>query len=155
MRIIKALLPSSYPAVLCRLFNLCLSTGSSPSVWNSTEIHIVTKDVNRTRDVDNVRPITLICMHRKLFERLLLVHSFDSTSWARLHPTQASFRSDYSTLTNAAIVHHLLSTATVRYAVFIDLEKAFDMVDHTRLSSLLALQRCPNYVYRLIRSLTF
>jgi hypothetical protein len=46
MRVIKALLPSSYPAVLYRLFNLYLSTGSSPLVWNLTEIHIVTKDVN-------------------------------------------------------------------------------------------------------------
>jgi hypothetical protein len=116
---------------------------------------MVTKDVNRARDADNVRPITLICMHRKLFERLLLVHSFDSTGWARLHPTQAGFRGDYSTLTNAAVVHHLLSTATVRYAVLIDLEKAFDMVDHTRLSNLLASRRCPDNVYRLIRSLTF
>jgi hypothetical protein len=155
MRVIKALLPSSYPAVLRRLFNLCLSTGSSPSAWNSTEIHMVTKDVNRTRDADNVRPITLICMHRKLFERLLLVHSFDKTGWAKLHPTQAGFRGDYSTLTNAAVVHHLLSTATVRYAAFIDLEKAFDMVDHTRLSDLLASRRCPDHVHRLIRGLTF
>jgi hypothetical protein len=87
MRVIKALLPSSYPAVLCRLFNLCLSTGDSPPAWNSTEIHMVTKDVGRTRDADNVRPITLICMYRKLFERLLLVHSFDKTGWAKLHPT--------------------------------------------------------------------
>ncbi|GAB7336923.1 hypothetical protein MBLNU13_g01490t1 [Cladosporium sp. NU13] len=155
MRIIRALLPSSYPAVLCRLFNLCLSTGSSPPAWNSTEIHMVTKDVNRTRDADNVRPITLICMHRKLFERLLLVHYFDRTGWAKLHPTQAGFRGDYSTLTNAAVVHHLLSTATVRHAAFIDLEKAFDMVDHTRLSDLLALRRCPDLVHRLVRSLTF
>lgn len=116
---------------------------------------MVTKDVNRTRDADNVRPITLICMHRILFERLLLVHSFEGTGWAKLHPTQAGFRGDYSTLTNAAVVHHLLSTATVRYAAFIDLEKAFDMVDHTRLSNLLASRRCPNNVHRLIRSLTF
>jgi hypothetical protein len=79
IRVIKALLPSSYLAVLCRLFNLCLSIGDIPLAWNSTEIHMVTKDVGRTRDADNVRPITLICMYRKLFERLLLVHSFDKT----------------------------------------------------------------------------
>jgi hypothetical protein len=90
IRIIWALLPSSYPAVLCRLFNLCLSTESSLSAWNSTEVHMVAKDVNRIRDADNVRPITLICMHRKLFERLLLVHCFDRTGWAKLHPTPSS-----------------------------------------------------------------
>jgi hypothetical protein len=111
--------------------------------------------VERTRDADNFRPITLICMHRKLFERLLLVHPFDRTGWAKLHPTQAGFRSDYSTLTNAAVVYHLLSTATVRYAAFIDLEKAFDMVDHARLSDLLASRCCPDHIHRLIRSLAF
>jgi hypothetical protein len=115
----------------------------------------VTKDVNRTRDADNVRPITLVYIHCKLFERLLLVHSFDKTGWAKLHPTQAGFRGDYSTLTNTAIVHHLLSTATVRYAAFIDLEKAFDIVDHTRLSDLLASRRCPDHVHCLIQGLTF
>jgi len=100
---------------------------------------MVTKDVNRPRDVNNVRPITLICMHRKLFKRLLLIHFFNKSGWAKLHPTQAGFCSDYSTLTNAAVVHHLLLTGLVCYAAFIDLEKAFDMVDHACLRSLLAL----------------
>ncbi|KAI6788852.1 hypothetical protein KC343_g2541 [Hortaea werneckii] len=155
MRVIKALLPSCYPTVLCRLSNLCLSSGSTPASWNSTDVHMVTKDTNRPRDVDNVRPITLICMHRKLFERLLLVHFFDKSGWAKLHPTQAGFRGDYSTLTNAAVVHHLLSTGLVRYAAFIDLEKAFDMVDHTRLDSLLVRRGCPGRIRGLIQNLTF
>lgn len=155
MRVIKALLPSNYPGVLCRLFNLCLTSGRTPASWNSTHIHMVTKDTNRPRDVGNVRPITLICMHRKLFERLLLVHFFDKSGWAKLHPTQAGFRGDYSTLTNAAVVHHLLSTNLVRYAAFIDLEKAFDMVDHNRLHSLLVKRGCPGRIRDLIESLTF
>lgn len=155
MRVIKALLLSSYPKVLCRLFNLCLSSGRTPASWNSTDVHMVTKDTNRPRDVDNVRPITLICMHRKLFERLLLVHFFDKSGWAKLHPTQAGFRGDYSALTNAVVVHHLLSTGLVRYAAFIDLEKAFDMVDHTRLRALLVRRGCPVGVRDLIENLTF
>jgi len=155
IRVIKALLSSSYPKVLCRLFNLCLSGGSTPSSWNSTDIHMVTKDTDRPRDVDNVRPITLICIHRKLFERLLLVHFFDKSGWARLHPTQAGFRGDYSTLTNATVVHHLLSTGLIRHAAFIDLEKAFDMVDHTRLHTLLVRRGCPSRIRDLVESLTF
>lgn len=155
MRVIKALLPSCYPKVLCRLFNLCLSSGSTPTSWNSTDVHMLTKDTDRPRDVDNVRPITLICMHRKLFERLLLVHFFDESGWAKLHPTQAGFRGDYSTLTNAAVVHHLLSTGSIRYAAFIDLEKAFDMVDHTRLRTLLIRRGCPGRIRDLIENLTF
>lgn len=155
MRVIKPLLPSSYPAMLCRLFNLCLSTGFSPRVWNSADIHMVTNNSSRPRDAGNFRPITLTCIHRKLFERLLLVHFFDGSGWAKLHPTQAGFRGDDSTLTDATVVHHLLSTGAVRYAAFIDLEKAFDVNDHTRLSGLLTAPRCPHRVLCLIRSLTF
>jgi hypothetical protein len=33
-------------------------------------------------------------MHRKVFERLLLTRHFDKNGWAKLHPTQADFRSD-------------------------------------------------------------
>lgn len=155
MRVLKALLSSSLPAVLAHLFNACLRTASTPRAWNLTDIHLLTKDSAKPRDVDNLRPITLICMHRKIFERLLLAHHFDCNTWAKLHSTQAGFRSDYSTLTNAALVHHLLSTRTIRYAAFIDFEKAFDMVDHSRLAKLLLDRGCPPPVYRIIRALTF
>lgn len=86
MRVIKALLPSYYPTILCRLFNLCLSTGTSPPIWNSTDVHMVTNDTRRPQDADNVRPITLICMHRKLFERLLLLHFFDRSGLGEATP---------------------------------------------------------------------
>jgi hypothetical protein len=52
-------------------------------------------------------------------------------------------------------VYYLLSTTTIYYAAFIDLEKAFDIVDYIRLSDLLALRRYPDHIYYLIRSLTF
>lgn len=155
MRIIKVLLTSSYPAVICRFFNLCVSARYSPLAWNSTDIHMVTKDASKPRNADNVRPITLVCMHGKLLERLLLVRFFDRCGWAKLHPTQAGFRGDCATLTNVAVVHHLLSTATVSYAAFIDVEKAFNIVGHARFSALLTSRRCLDYVHRLIRSLTF
>lgn len=106
MRVIKALLPSRYLQVLCPLFDLCLSDGTAPASWESTDVHMVTRNVNRAEDVDNTRIMTLICMSCKLFKRLSLVHFFDRSGRAKLHPTQADFRGDYSTLTNAAVVYH-------------------------------------------------
>jgi hypothetical protein len=155
MRLLQALLPSSFPRLLCRLFNLCLRAGTTPRAWNLTDIHLLTKDIDKPRDVNNVRPITLIGMHRKVFERLLLTHHFDRAGWAKLHPTQAGFRGDCSTLTNAAMVHHLLASRSIKYAAFVDLEKAFDMVDHSRLAALLLDRGCPRPIYRIICSLTF
>ena len=87
IRILQALLPSSFPRILCRLFNVCLRTGTTPRAWNLTDIHLLTKDINKPRDVHNVRPITLVGMYRKIFERLLLVHRFNRAGWAKLHPT--------------------------------------------------------------------
>ena len=155
IRLIKALLPTALPRILCRLFNLCLSAGATPRAWNLTDIHLITKDLSKPRDVANVRPITFICIHRKLFERLLLLRYFDVHGWARIHPTQAGFRGDCSAITNAALVHHLLSGGAVTLAAFIDFEKAFDVVDHSRLAGLLLDRRCPLPVYRIICSLTF
>ena len=134
--------PPSSPALVVSSYSMPLvqpasRTGTTPRAWNLTDIHLLTKDVNKSRDVDNVRPITLIGMHRKIFERLVLVHHFDRAGWAKLHPTQADFRGDYSMLTNAALVHHLLASRSVQYAAFVDLEKAFDIVDHSRLAALL------------------
>ena len=154
IRLLQALLPSPFLRILCHLYNLYLRTGTIPPAWNFTDIHLLTKDVDRPRDVHNLRPITLIGMHRKIFERLLLTHHFDHASWAKLHPTQAGFRGDYSTLTNAALLHHLMATRSVRYAAFIDLEKAFDVVDHSRLAALLLERGCPPSVFRIISSLT-
>jgi hypothetical protein len=58
-------------------------------------------------------------MLRKVFERLLLSR-FDHDGWAKIHPTQAGFRSHYSTYTNAAMVYHALSTGLRGIAVFLD-----------------------------------
>jgi hypothetical protein len=155
MRILQALLPSSFPRILCRLFNHCLRAGTTPQAWNLTDIHLLTKDIDKSRDVNNVRPITLIGMHRKIFERLLLTHHFDRAGWAKLHPTQAGFRGEYSTLTNAALVHHLLASRSIKHAAFTDWEKAFDMVDHSRLAALLLDRGCARPIYRITLSLTF
>lgn len=75
-------------------------------------------------------------MFRKIFERLLL-ETFDEEGWARVHPAQAGFRGGYSVITNAAVVHYLLSTGVRTTAIFLDLRAAFDMVGHNRLNQLL------------------
>ena len=58
-------------------------------------------------------------------------------------------------MTNTAVVHYLLATRSVKYAAFIDLEKAFDIVDYSRLAALLLDRGYPLPLYYIIRSLTF
>jgi hypothetical protein len=66
-----------------------------------------------------VRPIAIICVFRKIFERLLLSR-LQYEGWARLHPAQAGFRRDYSTVAYAAVVHQRVATGRCRVALFLD-----------------------------------
>jgi hypothetical protein len=64
--------------MLAALFNSCIRLGRTPRSWNDSIVCLIIKDRTRPKDADNVRPITLIGMFRKIFERLLL-RRFDAT----------------------------------------------------------------------------
>lgn len=101
-----------------------------------------------------MRPITLIAIFRKVFERLL--HSqFNDDGWARVHPLQAGFRRDHSPLLNAAVLHSLLESGYVTHVAFLDFKAAFDVVDHGILRSILLERGCPRKVLSLLTSLMF
>lgn len=154
IRLLKVLVDTALIDALHHLFRRCLTTGTTPLAWNETEIHLLAKDPSKPRDAKNLRPITLICVFRKIFEKLLLTR-FDTQGWARLHPAQAGFRSHYSTCTNAAVVHHLLASRLRTTAVFLDFRSAFDVLNHPRLSKILVDRACPDYIQSLIGSLMF
>jgi hypothetical protein len=154
IRLLKAFINTDFIPLLEKLFLLCIQAGRTPKAWNQSEIHLLSKDPKKRRDANNLRPITIICMFRKIFERLLL-QTFDEEGWARVHPAQAGFRGGYSVITNAAVVHHLLSTGMRTTAIFLDLRAAFDMVDHSRLKQLLIQRGCPKQIIDVISSLMF
>jgi hypothetical protein len=78
IRLIKTLAETSFVDVLAALFNSCIRLGRTPQVWNDSMVCLIVKDHTRPKDTDNVRPITLISMFRKVFEYLLLCR-FDTT----------------------------------------------------------------------------
>jgi hypothetical protein len=152
MRFLKAVTDTPIITQLHQLFQLCIKQGRTPQAWNRSEIHLLSKDTTRPRDANNLRPISLICMFRKLFERLVLVR-WDQEPWAQLHPGQAGFRREYSTYINAATVHALLGSGRRSTAVFLDFKAAFDMVDHQILLETLQQRGCPQSVARLLYGL--
>jgi len=154
MRLLQTLLNTSFPRVLTRLYRRCVEVGDTPRTWNQTEIHLLVKDPTKRKDGSNLRPITLITMFRKVFERLLL-QRFDADVWAGLHPAQAGFQSHYSTCMNAAVVHHLLSSHARSTAVFLDFRAAFDVLEHAKLDELLRQRGCPAGIQTLLRRLMF
>lgn len=40
------------------------------------------EDLDKPRDISNIRPVTSICKHRKILKRFLFGYHFDPTSWA-------------------------------------------------------------------------
>ena len=152
IQVLQVWLGTPFIQRLQQLFQRCLETEQTPQAWNRSEICLLIKDPQKARDANNLRPITLIVVFRKLFEKLLL-QRLETTGWARLHPAQAGFRSHYSTYSNAAVVHHLLQSHTRSTAIFLDFRAAFDTVDHTLLMEKLQQRRCPPQMQSLIASL--
>lgn len=154
IRLMKTLSSTSFVHVLVAFYNSCIKYARTPRVWNDTMVCLIVKDNARPKDADNVRPITLIGMFRKVFERLLL-RRFDAAGWAKVQPTQAGFRSHYSTCVNAAVLHALLESRQITHVAFLDFKAAFDVVDHSLLLDILRRRGCPPWMQRLIVSLTF
>jgi hypothetical protein len=86
IRFMETLAETSFVDVLAALFNSYIRLGRIPQVWNDSMVCLIVKDYTRPKDADNVRPITLIGMFRKVFERLLL-RRFNTIGWARVQPT--------------------------------------------------------------------
>jgi hypothetical protein len=154
IRLMQTLASTSFVHVLAALYNSCIRYAKTPCAWNDTMVCLIVKDHTRPKDADNVRPITLIGMFRKVLERLLLCR-FDAAGWARVQPIQAGFCSHYSTCVNAAVLHALLESRRITHVVFLDFKAAFDVVDHALLLDILRRRGCLPRMQGLIASLTF
>ncbi len=120
-----------YPLV--DLFNLSLSTCSIPSIWKCACVTPIFKSGDAT-DMNNYRPISIICFIAKVFEKLIynqLSHYLDLNNI--LSCSQSGFRPNFSTtalLKFTSDVFSSFDSDQLTGAIFIDLSKAFDMVDH-------------------------
>lgn len=122
----------SFP--LAYLFNLALETGETPSSWKCARVTPLHKGGD-TQDVNNYRPISIINSITKIFEKLIFnqitTYLNDNNLLA---PQQSGFRSNFSTSTALMKftndIFSSLDNNRPTGAIFIDLTKAFDMVDH-------------------------
>jgi len=126
--VLKALLPSdAFLPNLVSLFRLCALAGYTPRRWNESLIHPIPKDPASAPTIDERRPISLTVMFRRIFESVLL-QPLTTAPWAHLHPSQAGFRSGFSTLTHALVAHEASRLGTLDAHVFVDLRQAYDRV---------------------------
>ena len=122
--------------ILTKIINLSFETGIFPSALKLVKVIPVFKNKGSNQDYNNYRPISLLSNVDKIFEKLVhrrIVSFLDK--YDAIYQKQFGFRKQHST------AHTLISlTEEIRRAldkgqfscgVFIDLQKAFDTVDHT------------------------
>lgn len=120
-----------YP--LADLFNLSLSTCELPAIFKSSRIIPLHKGGD-VLNLDNYRPISIICSTAKILEKLVYnqLSQYIATNNI-LSEFQSGFRPNHSTTTALLkLTNDIYSSAgkgQLTGAIFIDLSKAFDLVD--------------------------
>ncbi|GBP42596.1 RNA-directed DNA polymerase from mobile element jockey [Eumeta japonica] len=115
------------------LFNACLRLCHYPTQWKIAQIVMILKPGKQIEEVSSYRPISLLPLIGKLFERVIL---------NRLRPHldtilpehQFGFRQKHATIEQihrlTDTISHALETKKYCSAVFLDISQAFDRVWH-------------------------
>ena len=134
---------------LALIMNYSIAQGSVPLDWKASKVSPLYKG-GKAYDMDNYRPISVLCISSKIFERA--IHSQLCGFLEKnklLSPYQCGFRKRYSTeLATISLSDSILRSmdqGTLTGSVFIDLKKAFDTVDHD-----LSIEKLSRYVSELL-----
>lgn len=149
-------LPKKAIVYLTSLFNGMLRTSCFPLLWKVSRIIMVPKHGKDQFLVSSYRPISLLPVLSKLFEKLLLKRLKVVIEDQTLIPDhQFGFRSQHSTIEQVhRIAHKIRQTLEKRQycsAVFLDVQQAFDRVWHKGLLYKLK-KNLPHNFYTLLKS---
>src|SRR5579859_2237638 len=154
--LLQALAPTRLFSRLSGLYRLCIRTGQTPRRWNTCVVYLLPKKSEPPITCDSVRPLSILPMFRRIFESLLLpIFTDPEHTFSRLHPAQAGFRKGYSTLTQASVCHHALSTKSVQLAVFLDFKSTHDVTLPSHVMNALHRRGMPTRLRHLVYSLMF
>ncbi len=135
---------------ITKMINLSVSQGMFPCAWKSSVIVPIFKSGD-PHFASNYRPISILPIVSKVAEKLMAaqITNYLNNSYFALHPMQFGFRANYSTeMANCYFtekVKSLLDKGVVVGAVFLDLRKAFDTLNHRiLLSKLLSFNFSPH-----------
>ncbi len=145
------ILKLSAPAIsgpITHILNESITTGKFPTKWKTAKITPIHKSGSHS-DTNNFRPISILCTLSKLLERHVHNSLYKYLSDHNLlHKAQSGFRKKHSCET---ALSNILDTWTqnieqgyLNGVVFVDLRKAFDLVDTQILLQKLKIYQCNN-----------
>lgn len=155
VRVLKAVV-GIIPGQLVKLFNGCLQWGVFPSVWKEGSLRVLPKGEDRDeKDPKSYRPICLLSVIGKLFEKLLKAR-LEASSLApeRLSDRQFGFMPGRSTEDAVVELRRLVSASSSRYvvALLFDISGAFDNVWWPLVLDSLKQRDCPKNVFEVLQS---
>ena len=119
---------------LSTIFNMSITCGKVPKCWKIKRVTPLFKKGD-TSDLNNYRPISILSISMKIFEKIIHRQLYDFLSQHNIISRyQSGFRDSHSTET--AVIHvsdyilDQLSQGKFVGAILVDLKKAFDTVDH-------------------------
>ena len=132
---------------LCKIFNMCITSGKHPDKLKLAHALPIFKKGSRLL-VSNYRPISLLSNLNKILEKIMYkpIYAF-LEKYEILYQLQFGFRTGYST-THALIhmteaIRSALDSGSVTCGIFVDFQKAFDTVNHEIL-----LKKLEHYGFR-------
>jgi hypothetical protein len=109
-----------------------------PIMWKFTRIIMIPKPAKPADEINAYRPISLLLVTSKLFEKLLLKRIRNDLDLSTVIPDyQCGFREGHCTIQQTHRIVNKIATSleekTLCSAVFVDVAQAFDKVWHTGL----------------------
>ena len=143
--------------VLAKLFNKCLKEPCFPDCWNVSLVIPVFKNVGERSTAKNYRPVSLLPVVSKVFEKLVNSRIVDHLEKCDLFSDfQYGFRSSRSTADLLTVVSDRIARAFNRSgatrAVALDISKAFDRAWHAGLLHKLKSYGISSQIFCLISS---
>ena len=154
-RILKA---TSYVIApyLATLYNNCIKQGIFPDEYKVAQVIPLYKGGDQ-EDLNSYRPISLLPVFGKLFEKVISIRTISFLNkFELLSPHQFGFREKFSTEYAVLDIHEKLlknlDDGVSSCAIFLDLAKAFDCVSHDILLRKLEKYGIRGNVYKLFKS---
>lgn len=137
------------------IINACFKLQYVPHHWKIAEVIVIPKQGKPQTEVTSYRPISLIPIMAKVFEKLLLKRLSKIIEERRLIPNhQFGFRNKHSTIDQVHritnIVEKALEEKQVCSALFLDVAQAFDKVWHKGLEFKLH-KDLPRQYYKILK----